>query len=75
MKKCIGTTTRNERVSELREEEASLHSAIADIDSKLVSGGNAMSLALRDARTRELAAVQARLAAFGEVPTARPTDK
>lgn len=70
MKKCIGTATRNERVSELRQEEASLLDAIADIDSKLVRGGNAMSLALRDARTRELAAVQARLVAFGEVPAA-----
>ncbi|MCM3609179.1 hypothetical protein M4D49_27215 [Cupriavidus pauculus] len=75
MKKCIGTATRNERVSELRQEETSLHDAIADIDSKSVRGGNAMSLALRDARTRELAAVQARLVAFGEVPVAGPAVK
>ncbi|WP_432263351.1 hypothetical protein [Cupriavidus sp. TMH.W2] len=68
MQKWAGATEREQRIAELRHEELSLHAVIASIDRKLVGGSTAVSLALRDARKRELAAVEARLIAYSETP-------
>ncbi|MFC4344981.1 hypothetical protein [Cupriavidus numazuensis] len=61
-----GAKERQERIAELRREESDLNAALA----KLSSGSTAVGLAMRDARSRELAAVVAKLSAFGETPMA-----
>lgn len=70
MQQGAGATERAQRVAELRREEASLHKALAGVAPKPGKGATALSLAMREARTRELATVAAKLQAFGETPKA-----
>lgn len=65
MQQWVDASDHERRIPDLRHEELSLHSEIANIDRKLVGSPTAVSLALRDARRREFAVVEAKLNAVG----------